>query len=46
MPSGIRSGKASEEATDFALARRGGDCTDGKLILESRKRAAGTAELS
>ena len=36
VPSEIGSGKAREEATDFALAR-GGDFTDGKPIRKSGK---------
>ncbi|MDY0145364.1 MAG: hypothetical protein RBS84_05150 [Kiritimatiellia bacterium] len=38
VPSGIGSDKAKEEATDFALARRGGDFTDTKPIWKSGNR--------
>ena len=38
VPSGIECGKGRKEATDFALARRGGDFTDGKLIKNSGKK--------
>jgi hypothetical protein len=38
VPSGIGSGKGRKEATDFALARCGGDFTDGKLIKNSGKK--------